>query len=303
MAAGTGLLTTNNQNRVTPNAYNNGQGGFGFIGWGPSVNVNTNSIPGYTQETNENNAYYNSQQKGPYRGGMTTSFDFINNPVTGFAGLYDDDADVRGLAAAQLELQRPNEGTNSAEQQALYNMYAGRVGQKNSLAESIQGNAANERKQEDLLTGAAGQALGEGLKNTRENYNSRGLLYSGLRQGGEEKVKTGVAANLESGISGARRDAANSLSAAKNAYAAVDLANAQESLNLAHQAFDTASANNIARMQAMQQFSGGLGSIAGYAIGSMSSGSNSSSGTPSGLVSSQDMYNAYSNPYSTQGGS
>lgn len=233
--------------------------------------------------------YRSQQQTGPYRGGLSTNFDFghvnRNSSITGSGqdpsswsdpykygyaagGFSDSDADVRGLANASNELQNPYEGTSSAEQQALFNMYKGRVETKNSLAEQIAGSDKNLRDQQDVLTGQAGQALGEGLKNTRKNYNSRGLLYSGLRQGGEQQVKQGVAGSLDSGISGAKRDAYKSRTSAQNAYAAVDLANSQESLNLAHQAYDTASRNSIARMQAMQQLGQGVGAVAGAYYGS-----------------------------------
>lgn len=232
--------------------------------------------------------YRSQQQTGPYRGGLATNFDFgrVNRNIRtqwgkdpsawedpnkyGYAagGFADADSDVRGLARASNELQNPYEGTSSAEQQALFNMYKGRVETKNSLAEQIANSERNLRQQENLLTGAAGEELGEGIKNTRQNFNSRGLLHSGLRQGGEQQVKQGVASSLNSGISGARRDAYKSRTSAQNAYAAVGMESAKESLDMAHEAFDTATRNSIARMQAMQQLGQGVGAVAGAYYGS-----------------------------------
>jgi hypothetical protein len=252
--------------------------------------------------------YFAEQQTGPYRGGLKSDFDFsgwtgsydgstegegqspyANDPESfGYnsGGAGDSDADVRGAAQAAFELQHAGSGTSRADQQALLNMYKGRIATKNTLAEQIAGSDRNLREQEDLLTGAAGEALGSGLKNTRENFNSRGLLYSGLRQGGEQKVKQGVAGSLSSGISGAKRDAANAKSSAQNAYAAVGLQNAQESLQLAHQAFETATRNSIARLQAMQQ----LGSAAGSAIGTMAGSRQQSPSAPSNQPSGSSYY-------------
>lgn len=233
-----------------------------------------------------NQVYRNRQQTGPYRGGLQSDFDFsgirdVGTGAEGFksaedqyrygqnsAAFRDSDADVRGAAEAAFNLQNPGAGVDTAAESARYNMYKGRIGTKNSLAEQIANSERNLRKQEDLLTQNAGQALGEGVKNTRQNYNSRGLLYSGLRQGGEQQVKQGVASSLNAGVSGAKQDAYKSRTSAQNAYAAVDLANAQESLNMAHQAFDTATRNSIARMQAMQQLGQGVGAVAGAYYGS-----------------------------------
>lgn len=193
------------------------------------------------------------------------------------------DADVKALQQIQNEQAQhaagDDPGGDAADLASRANLYKGRIGIKNSLAEQIAGNANQERQSEDIDRGVAGQALGQGLKDTRNNYNSRGLLYSGLREGGENQVRGAVGSQLASTLAGTKRDSANSLSAAQNAYASVDLANQQESLNLAHQAFDTASQNSIARLQAMQQLGSGFGSAAGtIAASNYNPGTNPASG-------------------------
>ncbi len=219
----------------------------------------------------------NRQNVGAYQGGLQTNF-------TGYAdgagvrgdttGATSNDADVLALQRltnydAQARAGK-NDGVDFAADAAQENMYRGRIGIKNSLAEQIAANPDQLAEQESNLKQSAGEALGQGLKGTRENFNRRGLLYSGAREGGETKVKGAVAGSLASGLSGARRESANSLSTAQNAYGSVDLANQQQSLELAHQAFDTANQNNIARLQAMQQLGLGLGSAVGSIAGSRS---------------------------------
>lgn len=217
--------------------------------------------------------------QGAFRGGLQTefhdqgpptSYDYMTKKFNSYAQVDPSsagDRDVEGAANAYNQMYHGDRGTNHAEQEALYNMYRGRIGIKNSLAEQIDSLPSQLAQQEGILKLGAGQALGEGLRKTRENYNSRGLLYSGLREGGEQKKRQQVAGALSSGLMGAKRESANSMSAAENAYASVDLQNQQESLALAHQAFDTANSNNIARLQAMQQLGQGVGKAAGDLAG------------------------------------
>lgn len=181
------------------------------------------------------------------------------------------DRDAQGARDAQnqmLEEQRGNTGVDWNEQNALLNMYRGRIGLKNSLAEQIVGAPGQLKAEEGNIGQTAQAALNSGVRHTRENFNSRGLLYSGLREGGEQQVKGDVASEYASGIAGAERGSKNSTEAAKAAYAAVGLASEQHSLDMANHAFDTANANNIARLQAMQQLGQGVGSAAGTVAGS-----------------------------------
>lgn len=221
----------------------------------------------------------------PFRGGLMTDFNWLKNvQTTNRSGDYDYryanraltnagqmDRDVQGAMASYNELIHPIAGTNGAEQGALFNMYLGRINQRNALAEQI-ANAEGKGKQDTMssIYGEATRALGQGLKKTTENYNSRGLLYSGLREGGEQKVRAGVGAKLSSDIAGTNREMANVAAKAKQAYAAIGQANQQQMIDLANQTFETASRNNVARLQAYQQFGGGIGAMAGTIFGNMS---------------------------------
>ncbi len=229
---------------------------------------------------------------GAYQGGLQTNFTGSANSDSSTSlgdttGATSNDQDVLSLQRLTNEDAQAragkNEGVDYNANASQENMYRGRIGIKNSLAEQIAQNPDQLMEQENNLKQSAGEALGQGLKGTRENFNRRGLLYSGGRESGENKVKGAVAGSLASGLSGARRESANSLSSAQNAYGSVDLANQQQSLELAHQAFDTANQNNIARLQAMQQLGLGLGSAVGAYAGSRGTSATSSPGGSSGM--------------------
>lgn len=162
-----------------------------------------------------------------------------------------------------------DEGVDFSHNAALENMYRTRIGLKNTLSDQIGSAEGLLKQQQDTNKLAVGEATGEGLRHTRENFNSRGLLYSGAREGGEQKVRSAGASQLAKSMAGSARDSANATNAAKAAYASVDFANQQDTLNRANQAFDTANQNNIARMQATQQLYGGLGQAAGTVAGSI----------------------------------
>lgn len=242
----------------------------------------------YASPTNPNGRQRIAAQQAsssmPFQGGLQSSFTNNINPIgvsgagipqihggTHASSVYVDpnnkDPDVANAANVYAELTNPNAGSSHDDLQSRYNMYTGRIGIKNSLADQIASNPDQLAQTESNLKLQAGQALGQGLKETRQNYSKRGLLYSGLRENAETEERGAVGSALSSGLSGAKRESENSLSAAQNAYASVDLANQQESLQLANQAFDTASMNNIARLQAMQQLGHGLGSLAGSIAG------------------------------------
>ena len=248
----------------------------------PSQNASPNNPNGiYRPQMRSAAPSSGATADNPYAGGFNLNPTAGLGPINYYSpisGRYDTststDADAQALqhyvneaAAAHAGLDK---GVSYNDNAALQNLYRGRLAEKNSLSEQIGALPGQEKQQESLLTGQAGQSLGQGLKNTRQNFNNRGLLYSGMRQAGEQQVKQGIASNLDSAISGSRKDSANALSSAQNAYASVDLQQAQQSLELANQAFDTANANNIARLQAMQQLGQGVGAAVGAYAGSRS---------------------------------
>lgn len=150
---------------------------------------------------------------------------------------------------------------------ALANMEA-RDTTRRGLVAGIESMPGQYQEEVDLLKGEANRALGTGLSNTRKNFNKRGLLYSGLREGGEQSVKSGVASSLASGMAGTTRDYQNLLDQRKQAIASLGLQNQQAQLEAANQAFEMTQRNNVARAQAFQQ----LGQGVGYGVGMYAGG-------------------------------
>ncbi len=296
----------------------------------PTTNPNTNMYNnpfGYSDDFKQYqqtasrgfDAYNNAQDASPYRGGLTTDFRAPTAQSGQYAGgagygspiaqgkyaaaFSDSDSDVRGAANAYAEMTNGNAGTSHDEQQALYNMYSGRIGEKNSLAESIAGSDDMLKRSQDQNKLAAGEAVGEGLRHTRENYNSRGLLYSGAREGGEQKVRSAGAGQLAASMTGTARDAANLKASQQAAYMSVDLANHEDTIKRASEAFDTASANNIARLQAMQQLGNGIGQAAGAWAGSQTAPGNTPQPSgPSNYNTASTNYYDSGNSYSPNSG-
>ncbi len=201
---------------------------------------------------------YQESGNGIYQG-ITRNNNWINSP--------SNDADVQGLQGIYDLQSTRNPGTSNAEQQGLINMYQGRIGQKNALGQMIANNSGQESSAEGNLKASINSELGQGLRNTRENFNNRGLLYSGARVGGEQAVRSGAASAMASGIAGTKQDYANAKTSAQDAYAQVDLAQQQQTVQMASDAFNTANANSIARMQAAQALGSGVGSAAGTLAG------------------------------------
>lgn len=146
--------------------------------------------------------------------------------------------------------------------------YQQRSRQRSGLNQALAGQGEQQRAEEDLIKQEANQALGSGIKSTRENFNRRGLLFSGLREGGEQKVRSGVAAQTAQNLGGVAKDYANLADSRKQALASLELQNAQQMQQMADQAFETTNRNNIARRQAYQQLGQGIGAAAGSYYGS-----------------------------------
>lgn len=138
-----------------------------------------------------------------------------------------------------------------------------RAGLKNQLA-ALPGQMMGE---ENLLKREADRAVGLGVQKTRENYNRRGLLYSGMREGGEQGIRAQGAAQLQGAISDTRRDYAKRADATKEAIAKIGMAQQQQTLDLQRQVFETSMRNSVARQQAFQQLGSGVGFLIGAGLG------------------------------------
>lgn len=249
----------------------------GLLGQGGNNQLWSNGAP-------NPNTYYGAAQ--PYQYGLQTSFNLAPDQATYDAGDIASSTDPDVMAAQNLanEEQAGRLGTNpgidyTANNAALA-MYEGRIAEKNSLGQSIANNGTNRMGAIQSDQATANTALGQGINNTDSNYNSRGLLFSGVRQAGEQQVRGQVGSSLASSIAGTQQDYAQTLAAQQNAYANVDLAGASQALTMANNAVNTASQNNIARLQAMQQLGAGVGTAAGTVAGS----ANAPSGNPASYI-------------------
>lgn len=131
------------------------------------------------------------------------------------------------------------------------------------------GNYANE--QYSLLQQDADQALKEGIKNTRRNFNSRGLLYSGLRQGAEGDIRSQVASGLSGGRVQINKDLEDSASAKERQAASVGLQSYGAALQSAENLYNAQLQNAILRRKALSSLGAGLGYAAGAYYGGKSS--------------------------------
>lgn len=107
-------------------------------------------------------------------------------------------------------------------------------------------------------------ALRSGIKGTRENFNRRGLLYSGLRQAGEQDVRGRVASTMAGQRAQANQDLSKLAMAKATKAAQVGLQGYQDAVNREAEIAGVNLQNQVARAQMMQQ----LGQIGGYAAGS-----------------------------------
>lgn len=147
----------------------------------------------------------------------------------------------------------------------LRNMSAQRQALQNSRKELPQ----MLQDEKGILKQEADAALESGIRKTRQNYNQRGMLYSGLREGGEQTVKGRVASALAEQTAGANRDSSLRAEAQRAQEASIGLQTARENQLRAEQIFDQSMRNQVARRQALQA----LGEGVGYAASSIYSSS------------------------------
>lgn len=124
------------------------------------------------------------------------------------------------------------------------------------------------KEQENILQTDANRAIDSGVKGERTNYNNRGLLYSGMRQGAEGDVKARVAGELARSTADTRKRYEDTARSKENVAAQVGLAGYQEALRMAQDVYNLQSEKNIQNRQQMQQ----LGQAGGYAAGTYASG-------------------------------
>lgn len=172
------------------------------------------------------------------------------------------------------------------------NSLLARSNQRKGLNAAINAAPGELSKEEDILKSTADQALNQGLSGTRKNFNRRGLLFSGMREGGEQSVRNSVGNALQSSLQGARQSSNDLTNKRKAAVASLGLQAEKESLAAAEQQFQVNLQSSVARTQALQQLGGALGQIGGMAYGSREQ-------TPEPTPSTGG-YSSSTNPYGRQ---
>lgn len=160
-----------------------------------------------------------------------------------------------------------------------------------ALRDRLYGEAADFTNQlPGMVSSAHGQidkegdlAMKSGIKSTRQNYNRRGLLYSGLREGGEQGVRGQVASKVSEQKGQANKDLAEMAKAKWNTVAQAGLQGYQDAVNKEAEIAGISLQNQVARAQAMQQ----LGSTVGYGAGTYMNYRQSNPSQPTGNYSQQ----------------
>lgn len=117
------------------------------------------------------------------------------------------------------------------------------------------------------LLGDARGALTQGISNTRKNFNRRGLLYSGLRQGGEQGLRGQVASSLASSIAGSNQDLENEAKGREMSASSVGLQGFGDAISRNNQLFDIRNQNAMERRKALASLGQGVGYMAGSYYG------------------------------------
>ncbi len=151
--------------------------------------------------------------------------------------------------------------------QSAMQTFLTRASERRGLKGSLNQLGGMQKNEERLLEQEADSAVGAGVKATRQNYNQRGLLYSGMREGGEQGVKAQGAATLASGLAGTKQDYAKKADATRQAIAQLGLQSQKESQERLAAVQEQSMRNNISRMQAYQQLGEGVGYAAGNYYG------------------------------------
>lgn len=171
------------------------------------------------------------------------------------------------------DMQLPGE---SPEQTALRKRLYGEAADFRSNLGEMQGEQRNN------ITRGANQALESGEKGVRTSMNQRGMLYSGMREAGEQGVRANVASTMAKQTMQSNKELEDLANKKEQVAASVGLDSYRESVQRESEIAAQNMANQVARAQAMQQ----LGQNAGYAMGAYSQRST----TPTTTASTPSTY-------------
>jgi hypothetical protein len=175
---------------------------------------------------------------------------------------------LQGEGGLKNQIQAYAGDMNTDVARSAMNNLLARAGQRREMKGQLAGLGDMQRQEEDMVKSEGARAIGQGVKNTRQNFNQRGLLYGGMREGGEGAVKAQGAATVAQNLSGVKRDYSNQADALKRSIAQLGLASQKEAQERQAQVMEQSMRNQIARQQAYQQLGEGVGYAAGAYYGS-----------------------------------
>lgn len=222
----------------------------------PTVAQTGSSRPGEGMTDAERMAQFANQRQDEMTG-RAEARNRYTRTLTG--GQFSDDSYER----AQQE--------RNFHQTADFKKYFGQLDPASQLAESL-GNAAyhnrkgllgDENESASIIRRQGGEALGQGTKKIREGANSRGLLYSGMRQGAETDLRGKVANTMASQIQESNSDLMKRADSMDQIATQAKLQGAEKSFQSQLMIDQITQQNQVARAQQMQQLAG----MAGYAFG------------------------------------
>lgn len=139
-----------------------------------------------------------------------------------------------------------------------------------------QGLGGMQKSASDQIQREGDLAQKEGLQGTRRGYNRRGLLYSGLREGGEQSVRGRVASTMSQQKAQSNKELTDMAKAKWTTAAQAGLQGYQDAVNREAEIEGINLQNQVARAQSMQQ----LGQIGGQAAGSYYANRNTAAPAP-----------------------
>lgn len=139
-----------------------------------------------------------------------------------------------------------------------------------SAQEFEQGLPGMMKSASDQIQREGDLASEKGVRGTRQNFNRRGLLYSGLREGGEQDVRGRVASTMSSQKAQSNQELGKLAVAKYQTAAQAGLQGYQDAVNREAEIAGINLQNQVARAQVMQQ----LGQATGQGLGNYYGGRN-----------------------------
>lgn len=211
-------------------------------------------------------------------------------------GKYAATGAVFGAVPAQLSALAQNyigkkpDAPNAGEDPNVTALRGRLFGEAQDYEKNLEGYKTAAGRQ---IEGEGNLALQSGLKDTKQNFNRRGLLYSGLREAGEQDVKGRVASTMASQKAQSNKELTDLAGAKYNKAAQVGLQGYQQAVEREAQIESIKLQSSVSRAQTMQQ----LGQVGGYAAGAYYGSQSPSTSTPN---TGTGGYSSSHNPYGTQ---